>query len=184
MTLSQLVLDQGENGIHTAVERLMSDILLPFAKTNFTMISPQKRRPLFQGLHGVSPSSRRVILSAEQFMEKAMEHPIINPFEQQLAGLLGGGRRVPSEYLQVLIGQVCEQTRQDFDGPRHSRIKRNFLRVNEYIFKCPLTGLTTDAGQNDSATAEPELQAGPEQTDIKSINTSGGSCRQPLPRIA
>jgi hypothetical protein len=48
MTLSQLILDQGENGIHTAVERLMFDILLPFAKTNFTMMSPQKRRSLFE----------------------------------------------------------------------------------------------------------------------------------------
>jgi hypothetical protein len=35
MTLSQLVLDQGENGIHIAVERLMSDILRPFARINF-----------------------------------------------------------------------------------------------------------------------------------------------------
>jgi hypothetical protein len=42
MTLSQFVLDQEENGIHITVERLMSDILLPFAKTNFTMMSPQK----------------------------------------------------------------------------------------------------------------------------------------------
>jgi hypothetical protein len=87
----------------------MSDILLPFSKTNFTMMSPQKRRSLFQELHGVSPSSRRGIISAKQLMEKAMEHP---------AGLLGGRRRVPSEPLRVLIGQVCERTRQDFDGPR------------------------------------------------------------------
>jgi hypothetical protein len=65
MTLSQLVLDQGENGIHIAVERLMSDILLPFAKTNFMMVSPQRRRLLFQELHGVSPSSRRAIISAK-----------------------------------------------------------------------------------------------------------------------
>jgi hypothetical protein len=70
MTLSQLVLDQGENGIHIAVERLMSDILLPFAKTSFIMMSPQKRRSLFQELHGVSPSSRRVIISAKQLMGK------------------------------------------------------------------------------------------------------------------
>jgi hypothetical protein len=118
MTLSQLVLDQGENGIHIVVERLMSDILLPFAKTNFTVISPQKRRWLFQELHGVSPSSRRVIISAKQPMGKAMEHPKINPFKERLAGLLGGCRRVPSEHLRVLIGQVCERTRQDFDGPR------------------------------------------------------------------
>jgi hypothetical protein len=65
MILSQFVLDQEENGIHIAVERLMSDILLLFAKTNFTMLSPQKRRSLFQELHGVSPSSRRVIISAK-----------------------------------------------------------------------------------------------------------------------
>jgi hypothetical protein len=96
----------------------MSDILLPFSKTNFTMMSPQKRRVLFQELHGVSPSSRRVIIYAKQFMGKAMEHPTINPFEEHLAGPLGGRRRVPSERLRVLIGQACEQTRQDFDGLR------------------------------------------------------------------
>jgi hypothetical protein len=118
MTLSRLVLDQGENGIHIAVERLMSDILLPFVKTNITMISPQKRRSLFQELHSVSPSSHRVIISAKQFMGNTMEHPTINPFEEHLAGLLGGRRRLPSEHLRVLIGQVCEQIRQDFDGPR------------------------------------------------------------------
>jgi hypothetical protein len=116
MTLSQLVLDQGENGIHIAVDRLMSDILLPFAKTNFTMMSPQKRGSLFQELHGVSPSSHRVIISEKQLVGKAMEHPTINPFEEHLAGLLGGRRRVPSEYLRVLIRQVYQQTRQDFDG--------------------------------------------------------------------
>jgi hypothetical protein len=108
MTLSQLVLNQGENGIHIAIERLTSDILLPFAKTNFIMMSPKKRRSLLQQLHGVSPSSRRVIISAKQLLEKAMEHPTINSFEEHLAGLLGGCRRVPSEYLRVLIGQVCE----------------------------------------------------------------------------
>jgi hypothetical protein len=117
MTLSRLVLDQGENRIHIAIERLMSDILQPFTMMNFTMMSPQKRRSLFQELHRVSSSSRRVILSAKQLMGKAIEHPTINPFEEHLAGLLGGRRRVPSDYLRVVIGQVCEQTRQDFDGP-------------------------------------------------------------------
>jgi hypothetical protein len=118
MTPSQLVLDQGENGIHITVERLMSDILLPFARTNFTMMSPQKRRSLFQELHRVSPSSRRVIISTKQLMGKAMEHSTVNLFEEHLAGLLSGCRRVPSEHLRVLIGQMCEQTRQNFDGPR------------------------------------------------------------------
>jgi hypothetical protein len=95
----------------------MYDILLPFAKTNFTMMSPQKRQSLFQKVHGVSPSSRRVIISAKQLMGKAMEHTTINPFEEHLAGLLGGRRMVPSEHLRVFVGQVCEQTRQDCDGP-------------------------------------------------------------------
>jgi hypothetical protein len=92
----------------------MSDILLPFAKTNFTMMSPQRRRSLLQELQGVNPSSRRVIISAKQFMGKAMDHPTINPFDEHLVGLLGGRRRIPSEHPLVLIGQVCEQTRQDF----------------------------------------------------------------------
>jgi hypothetical protein len=56
----------------------------------------------------VNPSSRRVIISAKQLMGKAMEHLIINPFEQYLAGLLGDRRMVPSEHLPVLIEQVCE----------------------------------------------------------------------------
>jgi hypothetical protein len=111
-------LDRGENGIHIAVERLISDIVLPFAKTNFTMISPQKRRSLSQELHGVSPSSHRVIISARQFMGKAMEHSTINLSEEHLVGLLGGRRRVPSKHLRVIIEQMCEQTRQDFDGLR------------------------------------------------------------------
>jgi hypothetical protein len=121
MTLSRLVLHQGENGIHITVERLMFDILLSFAKINFTMMSSQKRRSLFQELHGASPSSRRVIISAKQFMGKAMEHPTINPFEEHLAGLLGGRKMVLSEYLRV-----CEQIRQDFDGPR--RLSRSTKR--------------------------------------------------------
>jgi hypothetical protein len=53
----------------------MCDILLPFVKTNVTAMSPQKRGSLFQKLHGVSPSSHRVIISAKQLTEKAMEYP-------------------------------------------------------------------------------------------------------------
>jgi hypothetical protein len=67
-------------------------------------MSPQKRRSLFQELHGVSHLSRRAIISAKQLMGKAIEHPTINPFEEHLAGPLGGRRRVPSEHLRVLIG--------------------------------------------------------------------------------
>jgi hypothetical protein len=104
----------------------MSDILLPFTKMNFTMMSPQKRRSLFQEFHGLSPSSRRVIISAKQLMGKAMEYLTINPFEEHLARLLGGRRRVLSEHLRVFIGQVCEQTRQGFDGPR--RLSRSSKR--------------------------------------------------------
>jgi hypothetical protein len=116
---------------------LTSNILLPFAKANFIMMSPQKRRSLFQELHGVSPSSRRVIISVKALLRKAIEHPPINLFEEHLAGLLGGRRRVPFEHLQVLIGQVCEQTRQDFDEPhRLSRsVKREMLEWIEGHWK-------------------------------------------------
>jgi hypothetical protein len=65
-------------------------------------------------------------------MGKAVEHPTINSFEEHPAGLLGGRRRVPSGHLRVLIGQVCEQTPQDFDGPR--RLSRSTKRkVLEWI---------------------------------------------------
>jgi hypothetical protein len=59
-------------------------------------------------------------------MGKVIEHPTIHPFKEHLAGLLGGRRRVPSEHLRVLIGHVCEQTRQDFGGPR--RLSRSIKR--------------------------------------------------------
>jgi hypothetical protein len=43
---------------HIFAETLMSDALLPFAKTNFNMMSARKRLSLYQELHGrpfVSP---------------------------------------------------------------------------------------------------------------------------------
>jgi hypothetical protein len=85
----------------------MEFTLLPCVKTNFTMMSPQKRRSLFQELNDVSPSSHRVIISAKQLMGKAMEHPTINPFEAHLAGLLGSRRSVPSEHCGCSSGRCA-----------------------------------------------------------------------------
>jgi hypothetical protein len=55
-----------------------------------------------------------------------MEHPTINSFEEHLPALLGCRKTVPSEHLRVFIGQVCEQTRQDFNEPR--RLSRSTKR--------------------------------------------------------
>jgi hypothetical protein len=116
--LSQLVLDQGEDALHVNVERLMSDELLPFAKTKFSLMSPRKRRSLYQELHGVSPSSRRLIISAKSVMGSAIRQAPTHPFEEHIAGLLGGRKRILSHQLRILIGQVCEMLRLPFDAPR------------------------------------------------------------------
>jgi hypothetical protein len=50
---------------HTFAEKLMFNAFLPFAKTNFNMMSAQKRHLLNQELHGVAPSSRRITLSSK-----------------------------------------------------------------------------------------------------------------------
>jgi hypothetical protein len=78
----------------------------------------------------VSASSRRVIIFAKQLMGKAMEHPTINRLEEHPAGVLGGRKRVPSEHMRVLTGQVCKQTHQDFDEPRRlsPSTKREMLK--------------------------------------------------------
>jgi hypothetical protein len=118
LTLSPLVSDLGEDKLQICVERLISDMLLPFAKTKISLMSHRKRRSLYQELHGVSPSSRRVILSSKSAMGKVVDHGTTNPFEQHISGLLGGRKKSLSEQLRILIGQVCETMDLPCSAPR------------------------------------------------------------------
>jgi hypothetical protein len=96
------------------VEMLISDELLPFAKTNFSAMSRRKRRSLYQELGGVITSSRRIILSSKSEMGRVVSPS--NPIEKHLAKLLGRPR-VLSHELKVMTEQVCETAHVVFEGP-------------------------------------------------------------------
>jgi hypothetical protein len=74
MTLLRLVVDQGEDGIHISVKRLVFSILLPLPIVAFSMMSARKTRLLCQAFHRVNLSSRQLIRSAQSMMGKAVEH--------------------------------------------------------------------------------------------------------------
>jgi hypothetical protein len=105
------------DAIHQYVEELMSDTLLPFAKTKLSAKSEKKLRTLYQELQGVAPSSRRIILSAKSQMRKVIGERATDPVEQHIAELLGK-KRLLSDELKVLIGQVCAAEHIPFQGPR------------------------------------------------------------------
>jgi hypothetical protein len=102
ITLSPPVLEIGEIALHISVEKLMSDVLLPWGKTKFSRMSARKRRSLYQELHGVSASSQRVILSSKSQLRAAIDPPAINPFEEHPAKLVGR-KRIPAEELRILV---------------------------------------------------------------------------------
>jgi hypothetical protein len=87
--------------LHIFAEKLMSDALLPFAKTNFNIMNPRKRHSLYQGLHGVAPSSCRIILSPKSDMKGVIGRIAVDPIEQHLGAWLGHPW-VLSEDLKVL----------------------------------------------------------------------------------
>jgi hypothetical protein len=91
-------------------EKLMSDALLPFAKTNFHMMRSRRRRSLYQELHAVAPSSRRIILFSKAEMKAAH-----GPIEKHL-GELPGRTRILSEDLKLFVAQVCDTTGVPFEG--------------------------------------------------------------------
>jgi hypothetical protein len=62
-TISRLHGETTTDEFHVFAEKVMSDALLPLAKTNFNMMKARKRRSLYQELHGAAPSSWRIILS-------------------------------------------------------------------------------------------------------------------------
>jgi hypothetical protein len=117
ITMTQVVADMGEDGVHIYVEKLMSDLLLPFAMTKVSMMSPRKRRSLYQELHGVSASSRRVILSSKSVLRAAVEPRSVHPIETYLGHLLGR-KTISAQQLRRLVGQASEANLLHFDGRR------------------------------------------------------------------
>jgi hypothetical protein len=109
----------------------VSDALLPFAKTNFNMLSARKRRSLYQELHGVAPSSRRIILSSRSEMREVIGRTAVDPIEQHLGALLGQSR-VLSEELKLLVVQVCETADVSFEGA-HALNRSTKREVLEWI---------------------------------------------------
>jgi hypothetical protein len=83
---------------HRFAAKLMSQALLPFAKTNFYMMSARKCRSPYQEFHGVTPSSRRIILSSKSEMRRVVGRRATDPIEQHLAALLGQPRIVLEDF--------------------------------------------------------------------------------------
>jgi hypothetical protein len=127
-SISPLVWDSSVDTFHIVTEKLMSDFLFPFVKTDFYLMSAQKRRSLHQELQGVVPSSRRILLSSKSEMKSVVGPDAIDPIEQNLAGLLGCPR-ILTEYLKILVTQVYEDTRIPFEArhPLNRSTKREVL---------------------------------------------------------
>jgi hypothetical protein len=82
---------------HIFAEKLMSDVLFHFAKTNFNMISARKRRSSYQKLLGVAPSAGRVILSSKSERKGVIGRTAVDPNEQHIGALLGPPRVLSAE---------------------------------------------------------------------------------------
>jgi hypothetical protein len=130
-TISPLLGETTRDEFHSFIEKLMSDALLPFAKTNFNMISARKRRSPYQEFHGVAPSSRRIILSSKSEIRGVIGRTAVDPIEQHLGALLGQPR-VLSEQLKLLVMQVCEVADVPFEGA-HGLNRSTKREVLEWI---------------------------------------------------
>jgi hypothetical protein len=68
-------------------EKLMSDVLLPFAETNLHMMSSRNRRSLCQELHAVARSSWRIILLSKSEMKAVIGYAAHDLMEKHLGEL-------------------------------------------------------------------------------------------------
>jgi hypothetical protein len=80
-TISPLLGETMRGEFHIFAEKLMSDALLPFVNTNFNMMSARKRHSRYQELHGVAPSSRRLILSSKSEVRGVIGRTAVGPIE-------------------------------------------------------------------------------------------------------
>jgi CO dehydrogenase/acetyl-CoA synthase alpha subunit len=126
-TLDETTTDE----FHIFAEKLMSDALLPFAKTNFNMMSARKQCSLYQELHRVAPLSRRVILSLKKEMKAMIGRTAVDPTEQHLGALLDQPR-ILSEELKLPVVQVWEAADVPYEGA-HALNQSTKREVLEWI---------------------------------------------------
>jgi hypothetical protein len=115
VTISPLLGESTTDKFQNFTEKLISNALPLFTKTNFNMVSAQKRCLLYQELQGVAPSSRRIILSSKSKTRGVIRRTAVGPIEQHL-GVLLGRPRVLWEELKFLVVQVCEGADVPFEG--------------------------------------------------------------------
>jgi hypothetical protein len=137
-----------EHGEGRCVEYFLSDALYPFAKTNLAAMSNNARCSLYQELHGVALSSRRVLMSSKSAMGTVLDVKTSDPIERHIAGLLGK-RRVLAEALRTLIGEMG-QTAADGVEPLPNLRRATKRAILEWIatnwgdFGEPFTALTAN----------------------------------------
>jgi hypothetical protein len=112
---------------HILAEKLMSDALLPFAKTSLNITSVRKRRSPYQELHAVAPSSRRIIPPSKSERTEVIGPTAVNPIKQHFGALLGQPQ-VLSEELKLLVVPGCEAADVPFEGAHTlNQSKERFL---------------------------------------------------------
>jgi hypothetical protein len=72
-----------EHDVTSLVEYVLSDMLLPFAKTKLSAMSEKTRRSLYQELQGAVPSRRRVLLSAKSQLKAVLGPRTSGPIERK-----------------------------------------------------------------------------------------------------
>jgi hypothetical protein len=133
-TISLLLGETTTDEFHIFAEKLISDALVPFPKTNFNMMNARKRRSLYQELHGVAPSSCRISLSSKSEMKRVIGGTAVDPIEQHL-GALPCRPRFLSEELKLLVARVWEAANVPFEGAHalNRWTKNGFLNGLERI---------------------------------------------------
>jgi hypothetical protein len=104
-----------ERDVTSLVEYVISDVLLPSAKTKLSAMSEKTRRSLYQELEGFAPSRRRVLLSAKSRLTAVLGAQRSSPIERHLAEMLGI-HCVSAVELKALTEQICSTARLPFDA--------------------------------------------------------------------
>jgi hypothetical protein len=116
-----------EDQVSHLVEKLMSDELMPFTKSEMLLMSCPRRRSLYQKLKGVASSGRRVMLSCKSEMASVIGVcRAVNPYEKELERLLDQPKILLPE-LKLLIQEACKIVQPPFvieDGERHHGLNR------------------------------------------------------------
>jgi hypothetical protein len=107
-----------EHDVTSLVEYVISNRLLPFAKTRLSAMSEKTGRSLYQKLQGVALSRRRVLLSAKSQLKAVLGPRTSSPIERHLAEILGI-HHVSAGELKALTDQICSTAGLPFDSRRN-----------------------------------------------------------------